>query len=102
MWPEHRGEEVGGPDVDKAGGADHARQGLLTVKSLHWFQGGQLVCWRALAAVHYHGHSGCCEGNHCEEGDVGRRGRGWRGKERGLGWGWMEHDSWREQLRRMT
>ena len=72
------GGDVGGPDVHKAGGAGHARQGLSAVKSLHRFQGGQLAYWRLLAAVHYHGHSGYCEGNHCEEGDVGRRGREWR------------------------
>ena len=33
VWPEHRGEEVGGPDVDMAGEAGHARQGLSAVKT---------------------------------------------------------------------
>lgn len=80
------GGEVRGPDVNKAEGAGRARQGLSAVKSAQ--VPGRAACLleglgccplpRSLAAV---------RGNHCEEGDVGRWGRGWRRKEGGLAWG---------------
>lgn len=80
------GGEVRGPDVNKAEGAGRARQGLSAVKS------AQAPGWAACLLEGL----GCCalpqslaavRGSHCEEGDVGRRGRGWRKKEGGLAWG---------------